>query len=154
MLMVTIRERGGLLGYGGGDLPAPFPALPTSHFFCSGSPAFAPSGTPKSKEKRKKKGSPSPFPPCSSPAPPSADLVGLNVLGAKHALHLSKAGWVRTDGTVGNCLTTEALLASSSGCQSLGKPRTPGGGEEFGWMIVLEQEVSLGLPTARARRCL
>lgn len=39
--------------------------------------------------------------------------MGLNVLGAKHALHLSKAGWVRTDGTVGNCLTTEALLASS-----------------------------------------
>lgn len=79
--------------------------------------AFALSGTPKSKEKRKKKGSPSPFPPCSSPPlsppTPAVDLVGLNVLGAKHALHLSKAGWVRTDGTVGNCLTTEALLASS-----------------------------------------
>lgn len=79
------------------------------------------------------------------------------MLGAKHAHHLSKAGWVRTDGTVGNCLTTEALCSQarlSGNCSgSRGLQVADVEGEEFVWMIALEPDkVSLGLLTARNRR--
>lgn len=56
MLMVTIRERGALWGYGGGESSCTISGTPHHPIsFVLALRAFALSGTPKSKEKRKKR---------------------------------------------------------------------------------------------------
>lgn len=86
-------------------LPAPFPALPTSHFYCFDSvgPSLQCQGHQNLKRERKREGGGWGLGGgallCSRLAPPlpsgAEDLVvGVKVLEAKYALHLGEARWV------------------------------------------------------------
>lgn len=71
-LLILTVTMGGYRVTGVGCLPAPFPASPTSHFYCFDSEAFATvPGTPKSEERKEARrwGEPFSVPALSLPLP-------------------------------------------------------------------------------------